>query len=122
MLVLDPCFKTYTTYKAILDVCTYSIGRKRGKGEPLLCFMPKEPSLAARTGLKQPYGSPKFMYFDGSVTWNLNISASVSTQTNAYALYMPNGMGSIGKSKGPFGRFPLKIQFMLHISHFFICA
>ena len=22
------------------------------KGEPLLCFMPKEPSLAARTGLK----------------------------------------------------------------------
>lgn len=33
----------------------------------------------------QPYGSPKFMYFDGSVTWRLNISASLRTQTNAYA-------------------------------------
>lgn len=77
---------------------------REGKGKLLLCFMPKEPSLAARTGLKQPYGSPKFMYFDGSVTWKLNISASLSTKTNAYALYMPNRVWSIGK-KGHLGGF-----------------
>jgi hypothetical protein len=40
---------------------------------------------------------PKFMYFDGSVTWRLNISASLSTQTKAYAQYKPNRMCPTGK-------------------------
>ena len=94
--VLDPCFKTYTTYNAILDVCTYSIGRKRRKGGALALFHAQGAISGCphRAQAKQPYGSPKFMYFDGSVTWRLNISASLGTQTNVYARCKPSRMSN----------------------------
>lgn len=78
------------------------------KGGVLALFHAAQGAISGCLHRAQPYGSPKFMYFDGSVTWSLNISASLRRQTNAYVrtrLYKPNRTCPMEK-RAAVGRFP----------------
>jgi len=72
------------------------------KGEPLLCFMPKEPSLAARTGLKlsNHMGAP-----NSCTLMDLSPGGSTFQPEPQYTNKRMRPMQA-EQGKEPFGRFP----------------